>query len=212
MGEHAQVTLALARRIRLAPQGRAEQPLVPREGALRLPALPVDAPVPAAPWLLAEAPDHLAAVARLGPLAPAVAPVQRDHRRADAQILPAKAVALLTVECRVAEHPVVTDRQGSLGHDRAELRRVVGGAEADPRRREEVAGRLAGDRQLRPQAGVVPAVSTLEEVTGGVPALQAGGIDGGRRPGADQAVRLCVRGGAVEEQDEFPFFKSRLAA
>ena len=212
MSKHPQVTFALTRCIGLAPQGRAEQTLVPREGTLRLPTLPVHPPVPAAPWLLAEPLHHLPTVAALGPLPPPLPPVQRDHRRADAQILPAKAVALLTVECRVAEHPVVTDRQGSLGHDRAELRRVVGGAEADPRRREEVAGRLAGDRQLRPQAGVVPAVSTLEEVTGGVPALQAGGIDGGRRPGADQAVRLCVRGGAVEEQDEFPFFKSRLAA
>jgi hypothetical protein len=36
-------------------------------------------------------------------------------------------VALLAVERRVAEHPVVSNGQGRLGHDGAELRRVVGG-------------------------------------------------------------------------------------
>src|SRR6476659_6019730 len=86
MGQHAEVTLALAGSVGLAAQGRAEQPLVPGEGALGLPALSVDAPVPAAFGLLAEAPDHLAAVARPGPLPPPVAPVQRDHRRTDLQL------------------------------------------------------------------------------------------------------------------------------
>src|SRR5436305_1953592 len=107
MGEDAEVTLALARGIRLGPQRRAEQPLVPREGALRLPALPVDPPVPAAPRPLAEAPDHLPPVARLGPLPAPVPPVQRDHRGADAQVCAAVAVALLAVEGAVGQRPVV---------------------------------------------------------------------------------------------------------
>jgi hypothetical protein len=47
MGQHAEVPLALAGFVRLAAQGRGEQPLVPGKGALRLPALPVDALVPA---------------------------------------------------------------------------------------------------------------------------------------------------------------------
>ena len=92
------------------------------------------------------------------------------------------------------------------------MRRVVGGAEADPRPGEEVAGRVAGDSQLGPQPGAVFAAGALEEVAGGVPALQAGGIDGRRRLGADQAALLGARGGAEEEGDERPFFSSRLAA
>src|SRR3954454_5210876 len=76
MGEHAEVTLALAGLVRLAPQRRVQQALVPAEGALGLPALAVDAPVPAALGLLAEAPGHLPPVARLRPLAPVAAPVQ----------------------------------------------------------------------------------------------------------------------------------------
>src|SRR5205807_1737762 len=98
MGEHTEAALALAGRIRLAPQRRTQQPLMPREGALRLPALPVHPLVPAVLRLLPEASDHPPPVARLGPLPPPVAPVQRDHGRADAQLLPAVAVALLAVE------------------------------------------------------------------------------------------------------------------
>ncbi len=121
-------------------------------------------------------------------------------------------MALLAVERRVAEHTVVTDRQRSLGHDGVELWRIVGGAEADPRRGEEVAGRIAGNGQLGPQSGGVLAVGPFEEGAGGAPALQAGSIDGRRRLLADQTALLCVRGGAVEEQDELPFFNSLLAA
>src|SRR5260370_8179451 len=114
MGEHAEAALALAGLIRLGPQRRAEQPLVPRESALRLPALPVHPLVPAAPGLLPEALDHLPPVARLGPLPPPVPPVQRYHRRADAQLLAAVAVALLAVEPPVADHPALTHRQRPL--------------------------------------------------------------------------------------------------
>ncbi len=59
MGDYAEVTFPRAGLIRLAPQCRAEEPLVPREGALRLPALAVHPLVPAAARLLAEPPDHL---------------------------------------------------------------------------------------------------------------------------------------------------------
>src|SRR5579872_198211 len=199
MGKNTQVAFTLPRCVGPAPQGRAQQTLVTRERALRLPTLTVDTPIPAALRPLAEPPDHLPPVASLRPLPPLTPAVQRDHRRADAQLLPAVAVALLAVERRVAQHPVVRDRQGRLGHDGAELGRVVGGAEADLCRREEVAGRVTGDGQLRPQPGVVSAAGPLEEVAGGVPALQAGGIDGRRRLLADQAALLCARGGAVEE-------------
>src|SRR5690242_17769768 len=143
MGEYTQVTFAFARGVGLTSQSRAEQTLVPRERAFRLPTLPVHTLRPAAAPLLAEPPHHLPPVARLGSLPPTVATIQRNYRRADAQVLPAVAVALLAVERRVAEHSVVNDRYRCLGHDGAELRGVVGGAEAGPRRGEEVASRIA---------------------------------------------------------------------
>ena len=70
-----------------------------REKALfGLPTLAVDPPVPAAPRLLAEVPDHLAAGTSHGPLARVAAPVQRDHTRAHAQVIAAVAVARLALD------------------------------------------------------------------------------------------------------------------
>ena len=212
MGKYTQVAFAFTRCIGLAPQGRPQQTLVPRKRALRLPTLSIHTLIPAAPRLFAETPDHLLSVAALGPLPSPVPPVQRNHRRADAQVFAAIAVTFLAIERCIREHPVVREPQRSLGHHRAELRRVVGRADTDPRRREEVAGRIAGYGQLRPQPGAMLTVSTLEEVAGGVPALHTGGIDSGRRLGVDQTALLCARGEAVEEQEKLPFFSSRLAA
>jgi hypothetical protein len=212
MGQHAEITLLFTRCIGLAAQRRAEKSFVPTEGALRLPALSVDALVPAALCLLAETLHHLPTVARLWPLPTLVPSVDRDHRRADAQFFAAVAVALLAVEGRIAQHSVVTDRQRCLSHHRTQLRRVVGRPEADGRSGQQGAGGVAGDGQLGPQPGVMFAAGALEEVARGVPALQAGGIDGSGRLLRDQAAFLAARGGLVEEQDELPFFSSRLAA
>ena len=212
MGKHTQVALPLTRGVGLAPQGRAEQTLVPREDALRLPTLPIDPSIPTLLRSLAESLHHLPPVTSLRPLPPLVPPVQRDHRRADTQVLPAIAVALLAVERRVGQHPVVADHQRCLGQKGAELRRIVGGTEADGSRGKKVTPGIAGHGQLGPQPGVVLAVGPFEEVAGGVPALHAGGIDGRRRLWADQTALLCARGGAMEEQDELPFFSSLLAA
>src|SRR5947209_9885379 len=105
MGQHAEVAFAFTRGFRLAAERRVQQSLVPREGALRLPALPVDPLMPTPLRLLAETLDHLPAVARLGPLAALVAPVDRDDCGADTQILAAQPVVLLAVEGRVAQQP-----------------------------------------------------------------------------------------------------------
>src|SRR5947199_7519308 len=85
MGEDAQQAFALTRLLGAGPQRGPEQPLVAAEHALSLPALPVYPPVPAALRLPPEAPHHLPAVARLGPLAPGAAAVERDHGAADAE-------------------------------------------------------------------------------------------------------------------------------
>src|SRR6185312_119393 len=114
MGKHTQVALTLTRGIGLTSQGRSQQTLVPREDALRLPTLTVHPPIPTALGPLAKSPHHLPPVAALRPLPPLVPAVQGDHRRADAQFLPAKVMALLAVERRVGQHPVVADHQRRL--------------------------------------------------------------------------------------------------
>lgn len=212
MGQYTEVTLALTRCLGPAPQRRAQEPLVPREGALRLPALPVDPAITALPWPAAETLFHLPAVARLGPLPPLVAAVERDYGRADAQLFAAEAVVLLAVEGGVAQYPVPGHPQGRLLQGGAELRRVITGTEADGGRGEEVTLGVADGGEFGPDGGALLAAGTLEEVTRGVVALQAGGIDGGLRLVADQAALPCARGGLEEEQDELPFFNSRPAA
>jgi hypothetical protein len=118
----------------------------------------------------------------------------------------------LGIERGVGQHPVPGDDQGRLGHHRGELRGVVGRAGADTRPGEEVAGGIDRDRELGPQAGGVLLAGPLEEVPGGVPALQPGAIDRGGRLVADQAAVGCGRGGAVEEDDGLPLLSSRAAA
>jgi hypothetical protein len=206
MCQHAQVALALAGGVGPAAQGAAERPLVPAEGALRLPALAVDALVPAALGLLAEALHHLPPVPRPRPLAPVPASVQRDHCRAHAQFLAAVVVAVFAVERAVGQHPVVRHHQRRLGHHRTQLWRVVGRTQADGRAGQEVAGRLTGDGQLRPESGVGFTAGAFEEVAGGLAAVHAGGIDGGGRLVGDQAALLGADGGLQKEQDEFLFF------
>ena len=212
MGEHAEVTLALPGLLRFSPQGGPQQPLVSGEGTLRLPALPVDPPVATAARLLAEAPDHLPPVARLGPLAPPLAAVERDDGGAHAQVLPGEAVVLFAVEGRVAQHAVPADDQGRLLQHGPELRGVVTGADGDGGSGEEMAAGVAGDGELDEGVGALRGAGADIEVAGGVPALQAGGVDGRLGLGPDQAALLGARGGLEEEQDELPFFNSRCSA
>jgi len=212
MSQDAQVALALPRLVRPAAQRRVEQALVAREGALRLPALAVDPLVPAALRPLAEAPPHLPPVAGPGPLAALAPPVERDDRGADAQALPAQPVVLLAIEGRVGQQAVPGHSQRRLPHGRPQLRRVVAGGRADGGGGEEVAAGVADDGELGPQPGAVLAAGALEEVLRSVAALQAGGVEGRLGLGANQAALAGARGGLEEEQDELPFFRSRLAA
>lgn len=146
------------------------------------------------------------------PIPPLVPTVQRDYHRADAQVFAAAAVALLVVKRCLDQHPVVADHQRRLDHKGAEWRRVVGKAEADSGCGERVPPGVADHDQLGPRPTVVLAIGLLEEVAGGVLAIQAGGINGGRRVGANQATLSVAPGGAEEKQDELPVFNSRLAA
>jgi hypothetical protein len=204
MGQHAEVALPLARGIGPAAQGRAEQTFVPREGALRLPALAV--------FPFGKALLHLPAVARLGPLPSSVAAVDGNGGRADVQVLTAEAVVLFAVERRIGQHPMPGDSQGRLLHRGTELRGIVARAEGDGGGGEEVAAGVAGDGQLRPGEGGLLAAGPREEVVGSVAAFEAGGIDGRLGLLTDQAALLGARGGLEEERNGLPFFSSRRAA
>jgi hypothetical protein len=212
VSQDPEVTLPLSGGIRSAAEGTPEPPLVPAERGLGLPPLAVHPAVARPPRLLPEPLDHLPPVRGLGPLPAPPAAVERDHGGPHPEVLPAVPVVGLAVERRVGQDPVPGDGQGRLGHRRAELRGVVGRAGADGRPGEEVAGGVAGDRQLGPEPGGVLPPGPLEVVPRRVPALQPGAVDRGRRLRADQAAVSCGRSGAQEEADDLPFFSSRPAA
>lgn len=212
MGEYAEVALALAGGVGPPAQGAAEPPLVPGEGGLGLPPLAVHPAVPAAPGLPPEPPDHLPPVLGLRPLAALTAAVERDDRGPHPEILPGVSVVLLGIERGVGQHPVPGHDQRGLGHHGGELRGVVGRAGADPGPGQEVARGIDGNGELGPQSGGVLPPGSLEEVAGGVPALQPGPVHRGGRHRADQAAVRSGRGGAEQEDDEVPLFSSRCSA
>ncbi len=196
VSQPTQAALALPGVIRPAAQRRAEQPWVPREGALCLPTLPVDAPVTAAAPLAPAALPPLPPGACLGSLPPPIAAVRQEDRRADAPVLPGPALVLRAGQGGLGPHAVSAHSQGRLGQGRAQRRRVVGRAAAHGRRGEE---------------GVL-AAGTREEAARGGAALQAGAVPGGCGPLADQAALLGARGGREEEPDAVPLWSSRCVA
>jgi len=185
---------------------------MPRERRFDLPALAIDPAMTRALRLRSESSDHLSPIAGPRPFAALAPAVERDDGGPDAEGVPTVAVVGFAVECGIGQDPIPRDHQGRLGHDRAELRGVVGRAGGDGCPGEEVAGRVDGDGELGPESRGVLAARPFEEVARGVAALQAGAVDGGGRRRADQAAIRCGRSGAGEEADDLPFFKSRFSA
>jgi len=213
MGEHAKVAFLLAGRVRAGPQRGAQQALVPAEGALHLPALAVDPAVPRPAALLAEALDHLPAVLGPGPLAALAAAVDRDDRGADVPVLAAQPVVVLGVVGGVGQHPVPAGVPGGLVDNVGEQRRLVGRADADLGSGQQVTLDVAGDLQEDIAAhGEALGLVAAGVVAGGVAAVQAGAIDGGRGPLADQAAQPGAAERPALELAEPPFLRSRCSA
>src|SRR4051812_27934325 len=106
VGEHPELAFPSAGGIRPGTEGTPEPPLVAAEGGLGLPPLPVHPAVPAPLGLLAEPPDHLAAVAGLGPLAAVRPAVDRDDGGPHPEVLAGVPVVLLAVERGIGQRPV----------------------------------------------------------------------------------------------------------
>ena len=118
----------------------------------------------------------------------------------------------LGIECGIGQHPVPGDAQGGQEQDGCELRGVVGRANRDGGTGNEVRVSIDGGGQLGPGPGRVFALGSGDEVSGGVPAVQARGIDGDGGLFGDQFGFECGRDGTFEEVDEDPPFKSRPSA
>jgi len=215
MGQHPHQDLLLLVDPLAGPQRRAQQPLVPREPALDLPPLPVDAAVlgPAGP--AAEPPHHLPPVLRLRPLPARVPPVQGEDRRADPQPLSSQGVVVLGIKGAVAQERVHRTAAAGGARRRLELGRILTRAAGDVRRQEQVAAGLQDRGQLGPGALPPPLAGPLGppgEVAADVPRLVPGGVDGRLGPGRDQAARPRLGDGLPQEGIDPLFSSSRTAA
>jgi hypothetical protein len=215
MGQHPHQDLLLLVDPRAGAQRRAQQPLLPREAALHLPPLAVDAAVLRPTRFATEPPHHLPPIRRLRPLPARVPPVQGEDRRADPQPLTGQGVVVLGVEGGVAQERVQRAAAAGGPHCRPELRRVLTRAAADVRREEQVAAGLQDRGQLGPGALPTPLVGPLRppgEVAADVPGLEPGGVDGRPGLGGDQAARPRLGDGLPEEGIDPLFSSSRAAA
>lgn len=211
MREYAEVALALAAVIGAPADGATESSLVPTEGTLDVPPLAEHPLVPAALRSRAEPLGHLAPVlARRCGGTPAR--VDRDHRGADAKVFTRELVMSFGVECRVGRHPVPSQTQRRQKQNGRELRGIVGRAFGDPGPGDEVGMCVGCDREFGPTAGCVFALGPRDEVSGGVAAIEAGGIDGDGRLFGDQFRLDGGCNGALEEVEEDPPFNSRPSA
>jgi len=212
MGQHTEVAFSFTRGVRSAAQRTAQPTLVTRECRLHLPTLAEHTTVSRSLRLLPKSLHHLTTVLRLRPLAALAPTVQGNHRRADLQVLAAITMMGLTVEGGVGQQTIPVHDQGRLGHDRTQLRRIVGRAGGHRGPGDEVAGGIDRDRELGPEPRGVPASGSLEEVSRGVTTFETGTVNGDRRRFADQAAVDCGRGGTMEKANDLPFFSSRWAA
>jgi hypothetical protein len=203
MGQYPEVALALPGRIGPRPQRRPQQPLVPAEGALHLPPLPVLAPV--------EPAAHLPAVLTPRPL-PAPAPaVDRDDGGADGVIDATEFVVAFGVVGGVRQDAVPADLR-HLVDEVGEQGGLVGRADADLGGGDEVALRVAGDRQQDVPPHAVALALAAGVVGRGVAAVQAGAVDGGLGALADQAAQAGAAQGLPLEPADPPFLRSRRSA
>jgi hypothetical protein len=206
MGQHAQEDLLLLDRPLARTQRRAETPLAPREHALGLPALAIEAPsatLPPPP----EVTLHLPAVARLRPTPTGVAAVQGEQSQPDVLFLATPLVLMLPVIAAVPQQGVQRTALLGLPHGGAQLRGVLAGAFADVGGQVQVAVDFDDGRQFRPGKTFVPLALAPDEVAADVTGFQAGGVDGAPGPLGNQAACLGLADGGREEGID-PFFSS----
>ena len=204
MGQHLQEDLVAL----VGPPDRgdrsSESSLVAAKHALDLPPLAVDTLRPAATGLLMEPTHHLASVFRLRPPA-APTPIERDHRRADAQLPACCGVVVFRVVRRVGQCRIDRCAGGSLANDWDQVGRVLGGSAGDGRCEEQVGAGIDDGGQFGPMPLATATPALAYKVVAHRTRVVAGRID--RSPNG-----LWRRCGGGTQEGVGVFFLSRLRA
>lgn len=188
-------------------KGGAQSAFGPRDDAFGLPALAIFATV--------KTPLHLPSITCLGPTAAAIARVELDDCRADAQTLAGHHVIGFGVVAAVAQEAVDLQVPCCGQHRRLEQREVVAGSHAGQRRDNEMALGVADEGELGELGNSIASISITQAL--GIMrrphrGFQTRGID--RRLGArlDQAIRFSIRDDRAQQAVKAPFFARRLRA
>jgi hypothetical protein len=115
--------------------------------------------------------------------------VEADHRLPHVEVLTAKAVVVLSVVARIAEHRIDPKQPGRLPHGRGEVGRVLARAGAGHDTEDEMGRRVEDGRQLRRGTLTMAVASPPEgEMGAHVACLEPSRIHRGHRRPVDQAA------------------------
>jgi len=204
MREHAEMHFGLLRVPGAASEARSQPSFEPRYRALNL--------RPLAVFEFGKPPVHLSAVLRTGP-APATASVQRDNRAANAQLAPGVGVVMFGVVASIGQHTVNPQTTTGTVQYRGEQGGILTRAVGDQNFGEQMAGVMAGQRQLGPATqGIAFLAGTPSIMRRAMPGFQTRGIDARFLFAADHSTLGGVLKDRVEQFVKPTFFNRRCCA
>jgi len=203
--QNSEQTLSAAGRFTAGAYSAAQYPLELRDGALDLPPVGIDT--------LRETSAHLAPISAAGRSRAATPWVKGNDRGADAELLSAQAVVMLTIVGGVSQQPVEGNLLGRQDHGSGELRGVIAGTSTDHGAREQMGSGVATQGQLGPaSAAEGPVTLAIDVVRAGMSALQAGRVERPFGTLIDQAEGLGALENCPEHRLKSPFFSSLFSA
>ena len=203
MSEDSNVRLTLLSGPRRSAQLRPQQPLVPAERTLDLPALPIH--------LFGEPAVHQTAVGGGGPLPRAASLLGRDHTFA-AQLLSDQDVRVFRVVAGVQQYVVQARAAACRPQDRRPFAQVVAGTPRHLGRQKQVRVAVAYRRQLRIVREHHAFAQTTGVIAGNVMRFQPGRVARDVTSVGHQALPAGQAKRAVQEAVKAPFFTRRFSA
>jgi len=204
MRDHAEMNFNSLRPAGSAPQGRCEPTFESRDRTLGLRSLTV-LPV-------GKTAVHLASILGLRPATSATL-VQVDDRAADAQLLSRVSMVVLGVVAAVGQQPVDAHSFAGAAKHGCEHRRVLRRSVVHQGVDQQVAGVVAGQRELGPATQFVAFLAgSVGIMRRAMSRLQARGVDAGLLFGADHLLLDGVGKHRIEQLMEQTFLRRRCCA
>ncbi len=185
-------------------QRRSEVPLEAGHHALGVPSPTINA--------FRESSMHHPSIASFGMDGAGTTRVDRDHRRADPQVLATKAMMRLSVIGGVSQQAMDWQAANRLTHGGCEVGGIIARSATHTQRGNQMTTMIADQRKLRPVAMPLHAALSSQEVSADVAAFQPRGVDAGLGPAVDQAARPGDTENSVLQNVESPFLRSRSCA